>query len=45
MTYKLLSFTGPKERDLLAAVDHGASEVINLGCVLADREAPRLVPL
>ncbi|WP_437329224.1 membrane protein insertase YidC [Sorangium sp. So ce381] len=31
VTYKLLSFTGPKERDLLAAVDHGASEVINLG--------------
>ncbi|WP_437552349.1 membrane protein insertase YidC [Sorangium sp. So ce327] len=31
VTYKLLSFTGPKERELLAAVDHGASEVINLG--------------
>jgi YidC/Oxa1 family membrane protein insertase len=31
VTYKLLSFTGPKERDLLAAVDHGVSEVINLG--------------
>ncbi|WP_437784131.1 membrane protein insertase YidC [Sorangium sp. So ce1097] len=30
-TYKVLSFTGPKERDLLAAVGHGASEVINLG--------------
>lgn len=31
VTYKVLSFTGPKERDLLAALDHGASEVINLG--------------
>ncbi|WP_437666557.1 membrane protein insertase YidC [Sorangium sp. So ce1182] len=31
VTYKVLSFSGPKERDLLAAVDHGASEVINLG--------------
>ncbi|WP_437337712.1 membrane protein insertase YidC [Sorangium sp. So ce394] len=31
VTYKALSFTGPKERDLLGAVGHGTSEVINLG--------------
>ncbi|WP_437736649.1 membrane protein insertase YidC [Sorangium sp. So ce1335] len=31
VTYKVLSFTGPKERDLLAAVGHETSEVINLG--------------
>jgi YidC/Oxa1 family membrane protein insertase len=30
-TYKVLSYTGPKERDLLAAVGHNASDVINLG--------------
>lgn len=30
-TYKVLSYVGPKERDLLAAVGHGTSEVINLG--------------
>jgi YidC/Oxa1 family membrane protein insertase len=29
--YRALSFTGPKERDLLARVDHGATEVLNLG--------------
>ncbi|AUX31057.1 MULTISPECIES: membrane protein insertase YidC [Sorangium] len=31
VTYKALSFTGPKERDVLGAVGHGTSEVINLG--------------
>ncbi|WP_148313586.1 membrane protein insertase YidC [Sorangium cellulosum] len=31
VTYKALSFTGPKERDLLGAVGNGTSEVINLG--------------
>jgi YidC/Oxa1 family membrane protein insertase len=30
-TYKVLTYNGPKERDLLAAVGHGASDVINLG--------------
>jgi YidC/Oxa1 family membrane protein insertase len=30
-TYKVLTYTGPKERDLLAALAHGTSEVINLG--------------
>ncbi len=30
-TYKVLSFTGPKERDVLAAVTHDVGEVINLG--------------
>jgi YidC/Oxa1 family membrane protein insertase len=29
--YRTLSFTGPKERDLLARIDHGATEVLNLG--------------
>src|SRR5690606_29677387 len=30
-TYKVLSYTGPKERDLLAGLGHDTSEVINLG--------------
>jgi YidC/Oxa1 family membrane protein insertase len=30
-TYRALAFMGPKERGLLAAVDHGAPEVLNLG--------------
>jgi YidC/Oxa1 family membrane protein insertase len=30
-TYKALAYAGPKERDVLAAVDHGISDVINLG--------------
>lgn len=30
-TYKTISFAGPKERDLLASIDHGANEVLNLG--------------
>lgn len=30
-TYKILSYTGPKERDLLAAVGPGTSDVIDLG--------------
>jgi len=29
--YKILSYTGPKERELLASVNGNASEVINLG--------------
>jgi YidC/Oxa1 family membrane protein insertase len=31
VTYRALSFTGPKERDLLARINHGATEVLNLG--------------
>lgn len=30
-TYRALSFTGPKERDLLAALGHGTTEVLDLG--------------
>jgi YidC/Oxa1 family membrane protein insertase len=30
-SYKFLSYTGPKERDVLAAVNQGVDEVINLG--------------
>jgi YidC/Oxa1 family membrane protein insertase len=30
-TYKILTYTGPKERDLLAALGHGSNDVINLG--------------
>jgi YidC/Oxa1 family membrane protein insertase len=30
-TYHALAYMGPKERHLLAAVDHGAPEVLNLG--------------
>ena len=30
-TYKVLSFTGPKERDVLAALGHGTTEVLDLG--------------
>jgi YidC/Oxa1 family membrane protein insertase len=30
-TYKVLSYLGPKDRDLLAGVGHGVTEVINLG--------------
>jgi YidC/Oxa1 family membrane protein insertase len=29
--YKVLSFTGPKDRDMLAMVGHDATDVINLG--------------
>lgn len=29
-TYKVLTFNGPKERDLLASLDHGASDVVDL---------------
>ncbi len=29
--YKVLAFNGPKERHLLAAVGHGATDVLNLG--------------
>jgi YidC/Oxa1 family membrane protein insertase len=29
--YKVLTFNGPKERKLLAAVGHGATDVLNLG--------------
>lgn len=31
VTYKALAYAGPKDRDRLAAVDHGATEVLNLG--------------
>lgn len=31
VTYKVLTYAGPKERDLLAALGHGTSDVINLG--------------
>lgn len=31
VTYKVLTYAGPKERDLLGALGHGTSEVINLG--------------
>jgi YidC/Oxa1 family membrane protein insertase len=31
VTYKALAYMGPKDRDALAAVDHGATEVLNLG--------------
>lgn len=30
-TYKVLAYAGPKERDLLAAIGHGATDVMNLG--------------
>jgi len=30
-TYKMVSFDGPKERDLLAGIGHGAKDVLNLG--------------
>ena len=29
--YKVLTFNGPKDRKLLAALDHGATDVLNLG--------------
>ncbi len=29
--YEILTYYGPKDRDLLAALDHGATEVLNLG--------------
>ena len=31
MTYEALAYAGPKDRDRLAAIDHGAPEVLNLG--------------
>jgi YidC/Oxa1 family membrane protein insertase len=30
-TYKALAFSGPKERDILADIGHGAKDVLNLG--------------
>src|SRR5262249_2665585 len=30
-TYRVVSFTGPKDRKLLERIDHGAEEVLNLG--------------
>jgi YidC/Oxa1 family membrane protein insertase len=31
VTYEALAYAGPKDRDRLAAIDHGAPEVLNLG--------------